>query len=158
MLQVGLKAHLAVELQRDRDGAALVRAVGHGECDDRTDCATGTDRRGRRHDVMCTVGSPSRRTHQASSSMRPALFASASISDAIPSGASSACNVAYGRPRTAAACLRLVEATAVAPGDVVVIPPNLPHEALMIGEVEEIATWAPPRQEWLDKTDDYLRK
>ena len=44
------------------------------------------------------------------------------------------------------------------PGDVVVIPSNLPHEALMIGEVEEIDTWAPPRQDWLDKTDDYLRK
>ena len=44
------------------------------------------------------------------------------------------------------------------PGDVVVIPSNLPHEALMIGEVEEIDTWAPPRQDWLDKTDDYLRR
>lgn len=43
-------------------------------------------------------------------------------------------------------------------GDVVVIPSNLPHEALMIGEVEEIDTWAPPRQDWLDKTDGYLRK
>lgn len=42
-------------------------------------------------------------------------------------------------------------------GDVVVIPSNLPHEALMIGEVEEIDTWAPPRQDWLDKTDNYLR-
>ncbi|HLX93211.1 MAG TPA: cupin domain-containing protein [Puia sp.] len=44
------------------------------------------------------------------------------------------------------------------PGDVIVIPSNLPHEALMIGEVEEIDTWAPPRQDWLDKTDDYLRR
>ena len=44
------------------------------------------------------------------------------------------------------------------PGDVVVIPSNLPHEALMIGEVEEVDTWAPPRQDWLDKTDAYLRK
>lgn len=44
------------------------------------------------------------------------------------------------------------------PGDVVVIPSNLPHEAEMIGDVEEIDTWAPPRQDWLDKTDDYLRK
>lgn len=44
------------------------------------------------------------------------------------------------------------------PGDVVVIPSNLPHEALMIGEVEEVDTWSPPRQDWLDKTDDYLRK
>lgn len=43
-------------------------------------------------------------------------------------------------------------------GDVVVIPSNLPHEALMIGEVEVIDTWSPPRQDWLDKTDDYLRK
>ena len=43
-------------------------------------------------------------------------------------------------------------------GDTVVIPSNLPHEALMIGDVEEIDTWAPPRQDWLDGTDDYLRK
>jgi quercetin dioxygenase-like cupin family protein len=44
------------------------------------------------------------------------------------------------------------------PGEVVVIPSNLPHEALMIGDVEETDTWSPPRQDWLDKTDDYLRK
>ena len=43
-------------------------------------------------------------------------------------------------------------------GDVVVIPSNLPHEALMIGDVEEVDTWSPPRQDWIDKTDDYLRK
>ena len=43
-------------------------------------------------------------------------------------------------------------------GDVIVIPANLPHEALMIGEVEEIDSWAPPRADWLDGTDDYLRK
>ena len=42
-------------------------------------------------------------------------------------------------------------------GDVIVIPSNLPHEALIIGDVEEIDTWAPPRQDWLDKTDGYLR-
>jgi hypothetical protein len=44
------------------------------------------------------------------------------------------------------------------PGDVVVIASNLPHEALIIGDVEEVDTWAPPRQDWLDKTDAYLRK
>lgn len=44
------------------------------------------------------------------------------------------------------------------PGDVVVIPSNVPHEALMIGDVEEIDTWAPIRKDWLDGTDDYLRK
>lgn len=43
-------------------------------------------------------------------------------------------------------------------GETVVIPSNLPHEALMIGDVEEIDHWAPPRQDWLDGTDDYLRK
>ncbi|WP_074406854.1 cupin domain-containing protein [Aquimarina megaterium] len=44
------------------------------------------------------------------------------------------------------------------PGDVIVIPAHLPHEALMIGDVEEIDTWAPPRQDWLDGTDNYLRE
>ncbi len=44
------------------------------------------------------------------------------------------------------------------PGDIIVIPPNLPHEALMIGDVEEIDHWAPPRQDWSDGTDHYLRK
>ena len=43
-------------------------------------------------------------------------------------------------------------------GDVIVIPGHLPHEALMIGDVEEIDSWAPPRSDWLDGSDDYLRK
>ncbi len=43
-------------------------------------------------------------------------------------------------------------------GEVVVIPAHLPHEALMIGDVEEIDSWAPPRQDWLDGSDNYLRK
>lgn len=43
-------------------------------------------------------------------------------------------------------------------GESVVIPANLPHEALVIGEVEETDTWAPPRWDWLDGTDDYLKK
>lgn len=43
-------------------------------------------------------------------------------------------------------------------GDVIVIPSNMPHEALMIGDVEEIDTWTPPRQDWLDGSDDYLKK
>jgi quercetin dioxygenase-like cupin family protein len=44
------------------------------------------------------------------------------------------------------------------PGDVIVIPSNMPHSAEMIGEVEGIDTWSPVRQDWIDKTDDYLRK
>ncbi len=43
------------------------------------------------------------------------------------------------------------------PGDVVVIPPNLPHEATSIGDVEEMDMWSPRRDDWLDGTDDYLR-
>lgn len=43
-------------------------------------------------------------------------------------------------------------------GESVVIPAHLPHAALMIGDVEETDTWAPPRLDWLDGTDDYLRK
>lgn len=43
------------------------------------------------------------------------------------------------------------------PGDVVVIPSNLPHEATAIGDVEEMDMWSPRRDDWLDGTDDYLR-
>jgi quercetin dioxygenase-like cupin family protein len=43
------------------------------------------------------------------------------------------------------------------PGDVVVIPSNLPHEALCLSDVEEMDMWAPRRDDWLDGTDDYLR-
>lgn len=43
------------------------------------------------------------------------------------------------------------------PGDVVVIPAHVPHQATCIGEVEEIDMWAPRRDDWLDGTDDYLR-
>jgi len=43
------------------------------------------------------------------------------------------------------------------PGDVVVIPPDVPHQATCIGAVEQIDTWSPRREDWLDGTDDYLR-
>jgi len=43
-------------------------------------------------------------------------------------------------------------------GEMVVIPPNLPHEALMIGDVEETDSWAPPREDWLTGNDSYLRE
>jgi quercetin dioxygenase-like cupin family protein len=45
----------------------------------------------------------------------------------------------------------------VGPGEVVVIPSNLPHEALCVGDVEEVDIWAPRRDDWLNKTDNYLR-
>ncbi|MDD9889037.1 MAG: cupin domain-containing protein [Gammaproteobacteria bacterium] len=43
------------------------------------------------------------------------------------------------------------------PGDVVVIPAHVPHQATCIGAVEEIDMWAPRRDDWLDGSDDYLR-
>lgn len=49
------------------------------------------------------------------------------------------------------------EVVDVGPGEVIVIPSNLPHEALCIGDVEEIDMWSPRRDDWLNKTDDYLR-
>ena len=45
----------------------------------------------------------------------------------------------------------------VGPGGVVVIPSHVPHEALCIGDVEEMDMWSPRRDDWLDGTDDYLR-
>lgn len=43
------------------------------------------------------------------------------------------------------------------PGDVIVIPPHVPHRASCIGKVEEIDMWAPRRDDWLDGSDAYLR-
>jgi quercetin dioxygenase-like cupin family protein len=50
------------------------------------------------------------------------------------------------------------ETVDLGPGDVIVIPSNVPHEALCIGDVEEMDTWSPRRDDWLNKTDDYLRQ
>lgn len=49
------------------------------------------------------------------------------------------------------------EVVDVGPGGVVVIPSHVPHEALCIGDVEEMDMWSPRRDDWLNKTDDYLR-
>jgi quercetin dioxygenase-like cupin family protein len=43
------------------------------------------------------------------------------------------------------------------PGDVVVIPSHLPHEALCLSDVEEMDMWSPRRDDWLDGSDAYLR-
>jgi quercetin dioxygenase-like cupin family protein len=42
-------------------------------------------------------------------------------------------------------------------GEVFVIPANVPHEALALEDTLDIDIFAPPRQDWLNKTDDYLR-
>jgi quercetin dioxygenase-like cupin family protein len=43
-------------------------------------------------------------------------------------------------------------------GDTLIIPGNRRHSALMIGKVVETDTFAPPRQDWIDGSDSYLRK
>jgi quercetin dioxygenase-like cupin family protein len=50
-----------------------------------------------------------------------------------------------------------VEVT-VSAGEVLHIPSNLPHEALALEDTLDVDVFSPPRQDWLDKTDDYLRK
>ena len=50
------------------------------------------------------------------------------------------------------------QAIDVGPGQVIVIPANLPHEARVVGDVVEMDMWAPRRDDWLNQTDDYLRQ
>ena len=45
----------------------------------------------------------------------------------------------------------------VRPGEWLVIPPNVPHSALALEDTVDIDVFTPPRQDWLDKTDQYLR-
>jgi quercetin dioxygenase-like cupin family protein len=42
-------------------------------------------------------------------------------------------------------------------GEVLVIPSNLPHKAEALEDTLDVDIFCPPRQDWLDKTDDYLR-
>lgn len=42
-------------------------------------------------------------------------------------------------------------------GESLVIPGNVPHKALIIGEVVATDTFSPPRKDWIDGTDDYLK-
>ena len=42
-------------------------------------------------------------------------------------------------------------------GEVLVLPSNLPHEAHALEDTLDVDIFVPPRQDWLDKTDAYLR-
>jgi quercetin dioxygenase-like cupin family protein len=42
-------------------------------------------------------------------------------------------------------------------GDVLVIPSNLPHKAEALEDSLSLDVFSPPRQDWLDGTDAYLR-
>ncbi len=43
-------------------------------------------------------------------------------------------------------------------GEVLVIPSNVPHKAEALVDTLDVDIFCPPRQDWLDKTDDYLRQ
>ena len=45
----------------------------------------------------------------------------------------------------------------VSVGEVVVIPSNLPHRAEALADTVEFDIFSPPRKDWLEKTDAYLR-
>jgi quercetin dioxygenase-like cupin family protein len=42
-------------------------------------------------------------------------------------------------------------------GEVLTIPSNLPHKAEALEDTLDVDIFCPPRQDWLDKTDAYLR-
>jgi quercetin dioxygenase-like cupin family protein len=42
-------------------------------------------------------------------------------------------------------------------GEVLTIPPNLPHTAEALEDTLDVDIFDPPRQDWLDGTDKYLR-
>ncbi len=43
-------------------------------------------------------------------------------------------------------------------GEVLCIPPNLPHEAHALEDTIDLDIFNPPRQDWIDRDDAYLRK
>jgi quercetin dioxygenase-like cupin family protein len=42
-------------------------------------------------------------------------------------------------------------------GEVLCIPPNMPHAAEALEDTIDLDVFNPPRADWLNKTDDYLR-
>jgi quercetin dioxygenase-like cupin family protein len=46
----------------------------------------------------------------------------------------------------------------VAAGEVLCIPPHVPHKAEAVEDTVDLDVFYPPRQDWLAKTDAYLRK
>jgi quercetin dioxygenase-like cupin family protein len=42
-------------------------------------------------------------------------------------------------------------------GEVLCIPPNLPHEALALEDTVDLDVFNPPREDWINRSDAYLR-
>lgn len=43
-------------------------------------------------------------------------------------------------------------------GEVLHIPSNVPHKAEALEDTLDVDVFSPPRQDWLEKTDSYLRR
>ena len=43
-------------------------------------------------------------------------------------------------------------------GEVLCIPANMPHEAWALEDTLDLDVFDPPREDWLNKTDNYLRR
>ena len=50
------------------------------------------------------------------------------------------------------------EELVVSAGEVLVIPSNVKHKAEALEDTLDVDVFCPPREDWLNKTDDYLRK
>ncbi|HEV7218862.1 MAG TPA: cupin domain-containing protein [Terriglobales bacterium] len=42
-------------------------------------------------------------------------------------------------------------------GEVLIIPPHMPHKAVALVDSVSLDVFQPPRQDWINKTDQYLR-
>jgi quercetin dioxygenase-like cupin family protein len=51
-----------------------------------------------------------------------------------------------------------LEEITVSAGEVLLIPSNVPHKAEALEETLDVDVFSPPRQDWLEKKDDYLRR
>ena len=49
------------------------------------------------------------------------------------------------------------EVVDVMAGEVLHLPANLPHKAEALEDTLDVDVFSPPRQDWLDQSDDYLR-
>jgi quercetin dioxygenase-like cupin family protein len=46
----------------------------------------------------------------------------------------------------------------VSAGEVLHLPSNYPHMAVALEDTLDVDIFSPPRKDWLDKSDDYLRR
>jgi quercetin dioxygenase-like cupin family protein len=46
----------------------------------------------------------------------------------------------------------------VGPGEYLCIPPNVPHTAVALEDTIDVDIFTPPREDWINKTDQYLRR